>query len=226
MGNPYAPPGENQRPPEPPRTAPEGADASGRGRDGAGQPGAGSARPGPQHPSPPQGWPPPGAEQGGPPQGSRPQVGREPHRPAPPAPDSEIVRTTSRRVLHFLAFLLASVVTSALPLPWQAASLVFVAVGIVVGLRALVLAWRGGVRGGLAATLSVGVALACFVGLGMVSLLAFWPQQLDRQECLAGAVTISANRTCEADFRRAVDERLGRTEPAATGLSASPGVDV
>jgi hypothetical protein len=135
------------------------------------------------------------------------------------------VRATSRRVLHFLAFLLASVVTSALPLPWQAASLVFVAVGIAVGLRALVLAWQGGVRGGLSAMLSVGVALACFVGLGMVSLLAFWPQQLDRQECLAGAVTISANRACEADFRRAVDERLGRTDPTEPAAPSVPDVD-
>jgi len=130
-------------------------------------------------------------------------------RPEPPAPDSPIVRASSRRVLHFLALLLAAVLTSALPLPWQVGALVFVVAAVVVGLRALVLAWSGGIRGGLVVMLTVGVAVAGFVSLGMLSLLALWPQQLERQQCLAGAVTISANRQCEVEFQRAVEERLG-----------------
>ena len=64
---------------------------------------------------------------------------------------------------------------------------------------------------------SVGVAIGGFVGLGMLSLLALWPQQLERQQCLAGAVTISATRQCEADFREAVDERLGGAVRGTTG---------
>ncbi len=181
MGNPYAPPGENQRPP---------------GR-------------------PPSGWP----SAGGPPTGgppAEPPPGYGPGRRPLPAPDSPIMRATSRRVLHFLALLLASVVTSSLPLPWQAASVVFLLVALVVGVRALVLAWRGGVRGGLAVMLGVGVGMAGFVGLGMLSLLALWPEQLERQECLAGAVTISATRACEAEFTRSVDQRLGRGAPSGT----------
>jgi hypothetical protein len=119
------------------------------------------------------------------------------------------MRATSRRVLHFLALLLASVVTSALPLPWQAAALLFLGAAMVVGVRTLVLAWRGGIRGGLIVMLSVGVGMSGFVGLGMLSLLALWPEQMAKQECLAGAVTISATRACELEFERAVDERLG-----------------
>jgi len=209
VGNPYAPPGENQRPPERPPTTTGGPAGPGHAGDDrrAGGPGRG---PGDGHG--PLGGPP-----GGPPPDGRgpqgPGHGLPPERRPLPAPDSPIMKATSRRVLHFLALLLAAVVTSGLPLPWQAASLVFLVAGLVVGIRAFVLALRGGVRGGLAVMLGVGVAMAGFVGLGMLSLLALWPQQLERQECLAGAVTISATRACEAEFSRSVDERLGRTSP-------------
>jgi hypothetical protein len=123
------------------------------------------------------------------------------------------VRATSRRILHFGVLLLAAVITSTLPLPWQAASLVFVGGALVVGVRALALAWRGGVRGAVLPMLGLGLASAGLVAVTVLSLLAVWPQQLERQECLAGAVTIAATERCEAQFRRALEERLELRSP-------------
>jgi hypothetical protein len=126
------------------------------------------------------------------------------------------VRATSRRILHFGVLLLAAVLTSTLPLPWQVASLLFVAAALVVGIRALVRAWRGGVRGAVLPMLGLGLASAGLVAVTVLSLLAVWPQQLQRQECLADAVTIAATERCEAQFRRSLEERLEIRSPAGS----------
>jgi hypothetical protein len=120
-------------------------------------------------------------------------------------------------MLHFFLLLLASVVTSSLPLPLQVGSLAFVIAAIVVGVRTFMLAWRGGVRGGLLVGLGTGVGMAGMVGLLMLTVLAVWPEQMERQRCLADAVTIAATQECEAQFERAVDDRLtgGRPAPAS-----------
>ncbi len=111
-------------------------------------------------------------------------------------------------MLHFGVLLLAAVLTSTLPLPWQAASLAFVVAALVVGIRAFVLALRGGVRGVVLPMLGLGLASAGLVAVTVLSLLVVWPQQLRRQDCLANAVTISATERCEAEFRRSLEERL------------------
>jgi len=185
VGNPYAPPGENARPTPPPPTPPSPAPE----RPG---PGPGDRQDGPS----PDRWP--GALRPGPPQ--------QPRAPRPAA-DVEATRTAARRTLHFFALILAAVLTSSLPLPWQVGSFGFVLVGIVVGIRALVLAWRAGVRGGVLAALGTGLAMAGMVALAMMTLLAVWPQQLERQRCLAQAVTISATQRCETEFQESI-ERL------------------
>jgi hypothetical protein len=183
VGNPYAPPGENARP-APPPPAPKRPPA-GLG-DGPPDGPSGDRWPGALHPELPQATPP---------------------RPARPQADIEATRATARRTLHFFALLLAAVLTSSLPLPWQVGSLLFVLVAIVVGIRALVLAWRSGVRGGVLFALGTGLAMAGMVALAITTLLAVWPQQLERQRCLAAAVTISATQRCEAEFQRSI-ERL------------------
>jgi hypothetical protein len=206
VGNPYAPPSGDRRDPE---ALPAGAE----GRPGAGEP---PASPGPQgwppHHGPPQGPPPPSgyAQRPPSPHGSGQPV---PQRPSRPDPDPAAVRATSRRVLHFGMLLLAAVLTTTLPLPWQAASLAFVIAALVVGIRAFVLAWRAGVRGVVLPMLGLGVASAGLVAVTVLSLLVVWPQQLERQECLAGAVTIAATERCEAEFRRSLEERLDPAGP-------------
>ena len=194
MGNPYAPPGESSRRPE---------------TDGgpAGRP----AEPGPAHgPSDPHTGRPGGPDlaRG---LGALPPDGLDgPGGPPRPAADSPVVRATARRVVHFFALLLAALATMSLPLPWQVGSLVFVLAAMVVGARAFALAWRGGIRGGLLLALGTGVAMAGVLALLMTTLLAVWPEQMARQQCLARAVTIAATQDCENEFQRALDERLGR----------------
>ena len=149
-----------------------------------------------------------------PPPPPRPTPVVPPPTPRPPA-DPELERATSRRVLHFAGLLLGAVLASMLPLPGRALGIVLVLAALVVGVRALVLAWRGGVPGGVVPMLGVGVVSAAFVALFMLVMLSFWPQEMARQTCLRDAVTIAATERCEADYRRAFDERLPGGTPAS-----------
>jgi hypothetical protein len=185
VGNPYAPPSGDRRGDVLPPSGEKGE------LDPRTEPTGRSV------PPPPWGSPQPAAPQSMP--------------PKRPEPDPAAARATSRRILHFGVLLLAAVLTSTLPLPWQAASLVFVLTALVVGIRALVLAWRGGVRGAVLPMLGLGLASAGLVAVTVLSLLVIWPQQLERQNCLAGAVTIAATERCEAQFRRSLEERLDPT---------------
>lgn len=139
----------------------------------------------------------------GPRPGEPDQVGR-----TVPRPDPEAARAASRRVLHFSLLLLAGVVTSALPLPWQAASLAFVVAALVVGIRALSAVWRAGLRGLLVPLLAIGLSFTALMSIALASLLALWPVQLERQRCLSSALTIAATQTCQADYQDALEDRL------------------
>jgi hypothetical protein len=179
----------------------QGRPAQGEGPAGHGPAGHGTPGHGPQAHGP-HGAPPPGpGPWGGP--GTPGPLGTQ-----RPEPDPAAVRATSRRLLHFGVLLLAAVLTSALPLPGQIGSLVFVVAAIVVGIHALVQAWRAGIRGAILPVLALGVASAGLIAVTVLSLLVVWPQQMQRQTCLATAVTISGTERCEADFRRAVEDRL------------------
>lgn len=132
-------------------------------------------------------------------------------------PDPEAARVASRRVLHFSLLLLASLLTSALPLPWQAASLGFVVAALVVGVRALVAVWRAGIRGVLVPMLMIGLAFTAVMSIALATLLALWPVQLARQECLAGALTIAATDACQAGYTDAVKDRFSVLGGTGTG---------
>ncbi|HEY5518634.1 MAG TPA: hypothetical protein VIK17_03200 [Cellulomonas sp.] len=119
--------------------------------------------------------------------------------------------------MHFGLLLLAGVVTSALPLPWQAASLVFIVAALVVGVRALRSVWRAGLRGMLVPMLTIGLVFTALMSVSMASLLALWPVQLDRQDCLQGALTIAARETCQVTFQNALEAKLRGLGRAGTG---------
>jgi hypothetical protein len=115
----------------------------------------------------------------------------------------------------FGLLLLATMATAALPLPLQAASLVFVVAALVVGIRALGSVWRAGVRGALVPMLAIGLAFTALLSVATAGLLALWPMQLDRQHCLQDALTISANAKCQTDYehtlldyRHSLEDRL------------------
>lgn len=105
--------------------------------------------------------------------------------------------------MHFGLAMLACLVTSTLPLPWQAGGLAFALLALVMGVRALRSVRASGVRGVLVPALSIGLAFAAVLALSMVTSLAMWPLQMDRQDCLRDALTISAQQTCEEQFREA-----------------------
>jgi len=146
----------------------------------------------------------------------------EPHgppepRPAPEPtnpPDPEAQQAATRQVLHFALLLLATLLTSSLPLPWQVAGLVLAIAAIVVGVRAMISIIRLKLRTALAPALGIGLGVAVTMVFSLAVTLAVWPLQVERQECLAGALTIAAHDACEAAFQDALTERLqGSTAP-------------
>ncbi len=136
-----------------------------------------------------------------------------PPRQTPP-PDPAVVVDVARRTRTFAVLMLATLLTGTFPVPWQGASLVFGAIALVVGIRALVRAVRGHVRGAMIGLLAGGTGLTAFWLVVSAGMTLMWPLYLDRQECLAGALTVSARHECEATFERSVqdwlEERTGR----------------
>lgn len=136
----------------------------------------------------------------------RPQV----RKPAgqPPVADAETIRRASRFTTRFALFVLAGLLTMNLPVPWLVGSLAFTLGAIVVGYRALRFAWRSGLREQMAPLLMFGLTFTMLIGMSTSGRLAMWPVEVDHQECLGRAVTISANELCEADYQDALKERL------------------
>jgi hypothetical protein len=100
---------------------------------------------------------------------------------------------------------LGSVLVATLPLPWQAAGVLFAVAALVVGVRGLVVAGRARTRG-LLPLLAVGVVIALSWTLILGVQVALWPVQQDKQECLEGALTISATNACESQYEQDLDD--------------------
>ncbi|WP_250448645.1 hypothetical protein, partial [Actinotalea sp. C106] len=140
------------------------------------------------------------------------------HTPAPRPPvDPEAAREASRQVMHFGLMMLATILAVSLPLPWQAAALAFALGAVVLGIRALRAVWRSGLRGALVAILGFGLGLAALLTLSLVTMLALWPVQMERQSCLRDALTISATTACEDQFQQRLDETLERVPGIGSG---------
>lgn len=118
--------------------------------------------------------------------------------------------------MHFGLLMLATLVAATLSLPWQAAALAFAIAAMVAGVIALRSVWRAGLRGALLPVLGMGLAFAALMSLSLVTMLALWPVQMQRQECLRDALTISASEACEAQYQDALQERLDRATGSPT----------
>lgn len=141
----------------------------------------------------------------------RPTRSRPGRRSSPPprrAVDPETARRASRFVLHFTLLLLAALVTTSLPLPWQLGSLGFAIAGLVVGLVGLRRVWRTGLRESFAPLMLFGLVFALLMTLSRSAMLMFWSVQMARQDCLDHAVTIDAREQCEADYQRSLNDRI------------------
>ncbi|MBD5786879.1 hypothetical protein IF650_11890 [Cellulosimicrobium terreum] len=202
MGNPYAPP----RPDAPPRPEPDDAPSGPQhGGPGSSVP-PGPRAPGPQEPGPRA----PGPQVTGPQPGDGGPAGGSPERPPV---DPEVARAASRRVLHFGLLLLVVIVVSTMPFPWRGAALVAAVGSVVVGVRALIAVRRARVRGMLVPALAIGIGLALTIILQALGSLAMWDVETAYQECVDGAITVSATDRCDAERQQAIEdwtERLGR----------------
>lgn len=223
VSNPYAPPGQ--------RPVPEPDDASQGAEPAPGQQppqDAPPAPPAPQRRTPPPGLPVPSAPRAATsPSAHAPASGPE----APGAPqtapvgatlrdiDPEQLRRIGASVRHFGAFLLAAVLVGTFPLPWRVASLAFVVGALVVGVRALSLVRRAHVRGALVPLLAVGLLFTGILAIGTVGSLVFWSAETHRQECLSGALTISARSACEQQYQDDLS-RWQQEVRRSAGLSA------
>jgi hypothetical protein len=131
-------------------------------------------------------------------------------------PDPEVQARTLRRTRLFGVLVLGSILVATLPLPWQAAALLFAIAALGVGIWALLGAVRGRTRG-LVPLLSVGVVVALSWTLILGVQLALWPVQQDRQDCLRGALTISATNACEQQYEQDLDKLRTSLEQRGTG---------
>ncbi len=104
----------------------------------------------------------------------------------------------------FALCLVAAVVASGLPLPYSLGATVFLVVGAVAGVRALVLLVRTGGRRGVVLLVSGLLGLCALMLLGELARLAFWPAYSDYEQCRSGAITESGADACEAEFRNRI----------------------
>jgi hypothetical protein len=94
-------------------------------------------------------------------------------------------------------------------LPGPALGAAFALAAVVLGIRALVSVVSAGLQRSLLPVVTIGLAMALLYLVGSLSLIATWPIQQERQDCLARALTVSARDACHADYREAI-ERLSR----------------
>jgi hypothetical protein len=118
--------------------------------------------------------------------------------------DPETVLQAGRLVRHFGVYLLASILVSTLPLPWRVATVAFLAGATVTGVRALMAVSRARLRGGLLPLLTVGLVMTGVLATATLGSLAMWSVDADRQECLAGALTQTAQAACEQQYQDAI----------------------
>lgn len=159
--------------------------------------------------APPQGQPNRPAPQQPPP------VPRPPVQPPRPAPDPQQVRAAARKVGRFALLMLAGLLCLQLPVPWQAAGILFTGAGLVVGALAVRAVVAAGMRGSLVVSLALGLGLGALMLLAQIALVAVWPATLQLQECRADALTVQAEDDCRRDYERWLEERSLLTRPSS-----------
>lgn len=189
MSNPYAPP-----------QGPREGGTAGDGRDRGDSPSAPAGGEGRDRPG----------------RARRGQGGSSPG-PGPQRPPDAVTQELNRRIGHFAMFMVATLLTMVLPLPWKVGAVVLGIGAVVAGARALATAWRGKVRGAVPALLGAGVAFAGLLVVSQLLLLALWPLEVERQECLRRALTVSAQEACEQQFTESVTERFDRATGDLSG---------
>lgn len=125
---------------------------------------------------------------------------------------AEIGRRASQRLRLFGVLLLALLVVETLPLPWRLSGLGFGVLAIGTGIRLLsdlATLRRGGqpANGWIGA--SVGLGLATLMTLMLCSEALFYPLVSEQEDCIAGALTYTAQQQCQQTLEQRMAE-LGR----------------
>lgn len=115
------------------------------------------------------------------------------------------MREAGRQIGRFALLVASSFLCMSLQLPWQAAALLFSVPAVVVGVLALRAVIRAGMGAGAVTFTIVGTLLAALMVLGQVAALVLPPVR-ELQECQANALSPSAERECQSDYERRLDE--------------------
>ena len=130
-----------------------------------------------------------------------------------PADKLEQAKRLLREVGYFVAFLVAALLTANLPLPFFIGSALLNLGAVICGVRVL----RAGRKGGLTpfslALFGFGVLLTVLMALSSISLLTFWSEQMELQDCLRNSVTLQGQDVCRAVFNDAIAQRLSGLIP-------------
>jgi len=147
-----------------------------------------------------------------PPPASEPEEnkGREPQTPppAPTPPSFEELKKASGSTFRFGAVLILALLSSQLPLPYTLVAPVLIVAAVIYGIIALRRSWAISPRNLMTPMLIVGIVMAGMISLSVVSKFAMWPEEMERQECVQYALTNTAKAECDANFQKAVDDRL------------------
>lgn len=121
----------------------------------------------------------------------------------------EKLKDLRSRTWRFLAALFAFFLASGLPIPLQVIAPIIGVFAVYFGVR-VVRAHIAIKLPGLGLPMALmGLMLCMYLLFGSVSNLVLWNEQVDRQECLSGAITHSAQDKCITEFNEAVKDRLG-----------------
>ena len=125
---------------------------------------------------------------------------------------AEIGHRASRRLRLFGVLLLAMLAVEMLPLPWRLSGLGFGLLAIGTGIRLLsdlASLRRGGLPAGGWIGVSVGLGLATLMTLMLVSEAVFYPLVSQQEDCIAGALTHTAQEQCQQTLEQRMAD-LGR----------------
>lgn len=102
--------------------------------------------------------------------------------------------------------MLVSLLLSSVALPWRMLSVAVGVAALVVGVRALRIVWRAGVRGALVVVLSAGMLMTVVLGLSTLAVIPVWQIEMDRQTCVGQAITLTAESSCQTTYETAIDD--------------------
>lgn len=129
--------------------------------------------------------------------------------PEPPRPD-ELKRLSSRTTLT-ATLMLATLLTSMMPLPLRATAIIFGLWGTVAAVRTIQLGSTLQTPKGQQIPVWVGAGLSIFLALSVALSLTRWDIEMAYQTCHNEAVTNQATRACDREYEDALTERYGQS---------------